>query len=317
MSFKSFINSTTSIFGFKLARTTPSAGNPLASFGIPKNEFDIKGQNIFFKPFNVTIPKQNSIALLQGYENAYKLLKQKNAIFTVTETNELHVKVDGTNFCINDEEEFFILTEVFLEGSYNLKIPLTKKIALIDIGMNVGVTSLFYASNPAVEKVFSFEPFEPTYKMALNNIALNPSVAHKIQAFNFGLAAKETTLQVPYSLQQKGRMVVNGTPQSTMQINKASQQTIQLKPVQHQFQTIGTQTQNNFVVCKIDCEGAEYEIIDSLFEAGLLNIPDVYFIEWHYKSPDTIVSKLLKSNYYVVCTTFRPLHSGMIYALKK
>jgi hypothetical protein len=72
-----------------------------------------------------------------------------------------------------------------------------------------------------------------------------------------------------------------------------------------------------FVVCKMDCEGAEYEIIDSLYNAQQLSLADVYFIEWHYKSPEHIVSNLINTNYNVINTTFKALNSGMIYAIKQ
>lgn len=317
MNLKSIVNNTTGLFGFKLVRTTPTAGNPLAVFGINKEDFEINGQNIFFKNFNVTLSKHHAGALLQGYANAQKLHKQKNATFTVSEKEELLITVDGITFCINDEEEFFILCEVFLEGSYNLKTPVNKKVSLIDIGMNVGITSLFYAGNPKVEKIFSFEPFTPTYNMALKNISLNPAIAQKIQPFNFGLAANEAVAEVSYSLQQKGRMGFNGLPQqSSVAKTDVSVQTIHLQSAAMHFALLKEKTADNFVVCKIDCEGAEYEIIDALDNASVLQIPDVYFIEWHYKSPETMIEKLLKNNFNVIGTTFSTMQSGMLYACK-
>src|SRR6185312_6672086 len=95
-------------------------------------------------------------------------------------------------------------------GSYNLIVPTEKKIALIDIGMNVGITSLFYASKPNVEKVFSFEPFVPTFNMT-----------------------------VTYSTQDKGRMGINGFPKDSDRIAEdLNEQQIILKSVSTQFQRL-------------------------------------------------------------------------------
>ncbi len=316
MPVKNAVNSFLGLFGLKMGRAVASLGNRLSAYGIKKEDYKIESGQIIFHRLNIALPYEKAHPVLEEYESAVKLTDKKNARFFINADKNLAVEIEGITFVINDEEELFILTEIFLEGAYNLLTPVNKKIAVIDIGMNVGVTSLFYAAKPQVEKIFSFEPFTPTFNMALTNIKNNPAFSLKITPHNFGLAKDEQQLQIPYSLKQKGRMGLNGLPESAVEKNDASQQTIQLKPVNSQFNSIKEKVNDNFVVCKMDCEGAEYDIIDSLFDAQLLSLPDVYFIEWHYKSPDSIIAKLLQSNYHVISTTFRPLHSGMIYAVK-
>lgn len=227
------------------------------------------------------------------------------------------IQINDLKFKINDREELFILSEVFIEGAYNLISATEKRVALIDIGMNVGITSLFYAAQNNVDKVFSFEPFQPTFNMALKNFQLNEAYANKIQPNNFGLAKEAGELLVSYSLEQKGRMGLNGVPtDSNIIATNVSNQSIILKPVNDEFIKIKEKVRNHFVVCKIDCEGAEFEIMDSLFSSGEMLLPDVYFIEWHYKTPDDIVSKLFAGKYDVINTTFKSQNSGMIYAMK-
>ena len=183
--------------------------------------------------------------------------------------------------------------------------------------MNVGITTLFYASKENVEKVFSFEPFLPTYLMALENIKLNQSLAHKIMANNIGLARTDSDIEIPYSTKQKGRMSLNGLPESREDSPESvSHQVVHIKKACNELLKIREQVKNNYVVCKIDTEGAEYEIIDSFYDAGLLSFADVYFIEWHQIKPNDIVSKLKNCNYTIIETAFSLLHSGMIYAIK-
>jgi hypothetical protein len=124
-------------------------------------------------------------------------------------------------------------------------------------------------------------------------------------------------LGVPFSMKKKGRMGLKGIPaQSSVIKTGVTIQSVNLKPVSKEFTIIKEKTKDHFVVCKMDCEGAEYDLIDSLYDNGLLCLPDAYFIEWHYKSPDEIISKLMEKNYNIINTTFPMLHSGMIYALK-
>lgn len=317
MSPSSILHDSFRLFGIKVERTPSSAGNKLALYGIRKEEYEIDNKIIFFKKLNLKIPLSNSLSILEGYEDALNLSKIEGSRFFVDSSNELNFQINDLKFKINDKEELFILSEVFIEGSYNLIVPTQKKIALIDIGMNVGITTLFYASKSNVEMVFSFEPFVPTFNMALNNFQLNELYAAKVKKNNFGLAKEDSDISVTYSTQDKGRMGINGFPKgSDRKAEDLNIQKITLKSASTQFQLLKKSLNNHFVVCKIDCEGAEFEIIDSLDKGGQLLLPDIYFIEWHYKSPATIVSRLTENKYTVISTTFRSMNTGMIYAIK-
>jgi FkbM family methyltransferase len=305
-------------FGLKFQRTTSSFRNKLAVYNIGKNEYDISGDTICFKELGLKIPVAKAAPVLERYRDANQLAKKGKFKFSADNEGQLHAKNNELQFKINDEEELFILSEVFLEGAYNLISPTQKKIALIDIGMNVGITTLFYASKENVDKVFSFEPFVPTFSLALQNIRLNQLYADKIKANNFGLAKKEASILVPYSPKQKGRMGLQGLPKSEGYIAEhTSEQLIHLKSASEELLKIKEQVTGHFVICKIDAEGAEYEIIDSLHDANLLSFVDVYFIEWHQVKPTCIVATLAANDYNVIETTFSQLHSGMIYAIKK
>ncbi len=317
MALKIFIHNFFRLFGIKFGITVSSFGNKMAVYNIKKNEYCILGDKIFFKELKLEVPFSKALPILERYPNAISLSKKGGFIFFVNERGELIAENKNVHFKINDEEELFILSEVFLEGAYNLISPTQKKIALIDVGMNVGITTLFFASKENVDKVFSFEPFQPTFSMALQNIQLNKAYAGKINANNFGLAKEDADINVSYSPKEKGRMGTNGLPKSEGYVAaNVSSQLMHLKSADGEFLKIKEQVQDHFVVCKIDTEGAEYEIIDSLYNANLLAIPDVYFIEWHQIKPVDIVAKLRSANYQVIETAISLLHSGMIYAIK-
>ncbi|MEP6582773.1 MAG: FkbM family methyltransferase [Ginsengibacter sp.] len=317
MVLKTFVHNFFRLFGLKFGKTISSFGNKMAVYNIEKDEYEIYNDKIHFKQLELEIPVSKSGPILERHQNAILLSKKGGFKFFVNEDGELIAGNKNIQIKINDEEELFILSEVFLEGAYNLISPTSKKIALIDVGMNVGITTLFFASKENVDKVFSFEPFEPTYSLALQNIALNKSYADKIVANNFGLAKEKAQIYVPYSSKEKGRMGTKGLPKSEGYIaSNVSKQLMNLKSASEEFSKIEEQVKDHFVICKIDTEGAEYEIIDSLYNANLISIPDIYFIEWHEIKPDDIVSKLKASNYHVIETAFSLLHSGMIYAIK-
>jgi len=317
MAIKTFIHNFFRLFGLKFGKTVSSFGNKMAIYNIGKNEYEILGDKIFFKELGLETPISKAMPILERYKNAILLSKKGGFTFFVNESGELIAENKTVHFKINDEEELFILSEVFLEGAYNLISPTQKKIALIDVGMNVGITTLFFASKENVDKVFSFEPFQPTFSLALQNIQLNKAYANKINANNFGLAKEDADINVSYSSKEKGRMGTKGLPKSGAYIaTNVSSQLMHLKSASEEFLKIKEQVKDHFVVCKIDTEGAEYEIIDSLYNANILTIPDVYFIEWHEIKPVDIVTKLRSANYQVIETAISLLHSGMIYAVK-
>lgn len=305
------------VFGLKFQRTPSSFRNRLAVYKIERNAYERKGANIFFKELALELPLSLARPILERYYDAVQLTKKAGFIFFLNSDGVLIAKNAKVQLAINDHEELFILSEVFIEGAYNLISPSTKKIALIDVGMNVGITSLFFASKDNVEKVISYEPFTPTFSMARKNIGLNSRLSDKITANNFGLAGEDGDLQVQYSPKEKGRMGINGLPKSEGYVaGEVSKELMHLKSADKEIERLQKDLENNFVVCKIDTEGAEYEIIDSLFGARLLPFADIYFIEWHDIRPVDIVAKLKASNYNVIETTFRFLTSGMVYAIK-
>lgn len=316
MSLRALSHSFFRFFGLKFEKTISSFGNKYAFYNLRKNEYQIDGKFIFFKKLNLKIPIAAAAPILERYQEALNL-KQKADFNFYWKNDAIIIASPKLEFKINDEEELFILAEIFLEGSYNLLSPTRKRIALIDVGMNVGITSLFYASKENVDYVFSFEPFLPTFTLAKQNISLNEKYQAKIHANNFGLAKNDGELKIDYSPKQKGRMGFHGLPESSIYKSKAhSQQTIQLKNAPNEFLKIKKTLFNYFVVCKIDCEGAEYEIIESLQEGDLLSFINVFFIEWHEIIPSEIVSTLTSNNYNVINTSFKLLNSGMIYAVK-
>jgi hypothetical protein len=70
-------------------------------------------------------------------------------------------------------------------------------------------------------------------------------------------------------------------------------------------------------VAKIDCEGAEYEIIDSLYHSGKLNAIEAIMMEWHRDGPDHLLRVLTNAGFTVLsCSTSDVARQGMIYALR-
>ncbi len=171
---------------------------------------------------------------------------------------------------------------------------------MLDIGMNVGITSLYKACDTRFSKIYSFEPLTPTYHLAIQNIDLNPPLKAKIEAFNYGLSDHDEDLVVKFTPDHIMSISSEATfdtcfnenvTYEKIRVKKASEV---LGPLIHRHM----KSSGDKIFLKIDCEGAEYRIMNDLNDSGLLKHVDVAIIEWHGKGPDPIIEILAKSGFF-------------------
>ena len=62
----------------------------------------------------------------------------------------------------------------------------------------------------------------------------------------------------------------------------------------------------------MDCEGAEYEIVENLSKENLLKSVDIIIIEWHDLGAKVIEDYLLLNNFTIFSRSLGPV-SGLIY----
>ena len=71
--------------------------------------------------------------------------------------------------------------------------------------------------------------------------------------------------------------------------NKDLDNTINAKCIDFSEYLKNNITKDDYVVCKMDIEGAEYEVLGKLIDDDTIDLIDEIYIEWH--------NHLLKSNY--------------------
>ena len=187
-----------------------------------------------------------------------------------------------------------VFHEVFIQRGYD--IHLTDDYAVLDIGMNVGFVSVFYAMNESVKAVYGFEPFPQTYYQAVNNVKNWGGGAEKVHTFNIGLGNRNTEVAVNYDANKSECM-------SLVRNNAGeSREKVQLKDAAEVLASIikKEQEEGRKILCKMDCEGSEYDVFDSMDKQGLIDQVDVYLIEWHYRDDDSLVDCLTKYGYTVM-----------------
>jgi FkbM family methyltransferase len=212
-------------------------------------------------------------------------------------------------------EDFQLIGEIFFINEYNFLSNRRKMI--VDVGMNVGLTSLFFSKMPNVEEVHSFEPFQLPFQRALKNFSLNPTYAEKISARNFGLSDRDEQLTVFTSGNQTIGTSIRGA-------QSGAQETIQIRDASVVIGALAetAASRNLDFIVKIDCEGSEFAIFETLARAGLFGKIDAFVIEWHKwwsadKTQHDLIEPLLRENYIVIDRT-NPIdpHAGLFYAIR-
>ncbi|WP_116090595.1 FkbM family methyltransferase [Sphingomonas crusticola] len=190
-------------------------------------------------------------------------------------SGSLVLSVNGVFFNARCYDDVNFVDELFFKSAYN--VISAENTCIIDVGMNIGLASLIFAAKPQVREVHAFEPFPSTYARGLANLSLNPALASKIKTNNFGLSDKneDTTFLVHETSDSGARSTRDqegGTP-TNLSVRDAA--TV-LGPIIASARSRGLQ-----VIAKIDCEGSEFPVFQSLAKAGLFSEITALMVEWH------------------------------------
>ncbi|MEQ8520312.1 MAG: FkbM family methyltransferase [Cytophagales bacterium] len=274
---------------------------------IDKDSFSIKGDS---NKFNIS----KHAFLLQNFNIFQILSEQENIHFKVSD-EIIYCLIDELKIAIYNAEEIFIIKEIWLDGCYNLNGLQLKNCVIMDVGMNVGMASLFFSTKEFVKKIYAYEPFKPTFEIAKLNIGLNKNLQNIIEFYNFGMSSKNEEIEVEYSSDHRGRTGIWGTDLVLDQIESSKKEKLELRDFNRELERIIEENPNSPLVLKIDCEGSEYDIFQSLNE-DLLKPVKCILMEWHLKGPDEIVEKLKSNGFSLLSFNSRSKKVGMIYAFK-
>lgn len=244
--------------------------------------------------------------MIDDYKNSF----EKNGYHVVRENGKIKIWNDIITIEGEADNTLWTAEGVFCTDEYNF--DMNEKYVMFDIGFNLGMTSLHKAQDKNCVKIYAFEPFVPTYKLAMRNMELNKKLAKKITAFNYGLGDKDETIDVNYNHDRPGAM--SSVKNVFSECDDVEQ--IHIKNASKILGPLFAKHKEN-IFLKIDCEGAEKQILPDLEKSGLIKKVDVIVMEWHFEEPTELVDLLLRNNFIVFRLNSIPYELGMIRAYRR
>ncbi|AIS31507.1 methyltransferase FkbM family [Methanobacterium formicicum] len=188
---------------------------------------------------------------------------------------------------------FYTIGEIYARDGYSVpQLYQFKEFVVFDIGMNRGYAALKFANYDSCKAVYGFEINQDTYDFAIENLDLNPELAHKIKAYNFGLSDKDDEIDI-YCLPGSDGITTTELEFTNVQaewLKGKEQMKIKKANVKEASAIILNILKkgniNSNIVLKIDTEGSEHKILDNLIDKDVLDKVDLIMGENHLLGED-------------------------------
>ena len=229
----------------------------------------------------------------------FNLTNKSHAIFETRSGLKLKIRVKST--------DLMALTNIWLKGDYSGKdFSIKNDDVVIDVGAHIGLFTLFASQYCKSGKIYCFEPVKENYDLLLDNIKLNHLT--NISTFNCAVSNKSSKVKIFLQDDEAGHSMYTTNSNSvevySMTLNDFFKET-KIKKC-------------NFL--KLDCEGAEYYIIDSLTPKNF-DIIEKIIIECHFAdSKPLLLKKLTKTlEKFSFDTKTKPIFSdmGFLFAIRR
>ena len=199
---------------------------------------------------------------------------------------------NGNNYWFienNDDPSVFgCISEIIYNNEYCLEKFSNMETTIIDIGANCGVASIILAKQNPKSTILSFEPDTKTYNLLIENIRINS--INNIKAYNKAVSLESNkTIRLFLHPNYSGGNTTCSDDNAFNVFNSTNNHVDFIDVLTISFDDIITE-HNLFSVglLKIDCEGAEYEIIygSNCFKEGIVKnlVGEFHKINYNTKS---------------------------------
>jgi len=149
--------------------------------------------------------------------------------------------------------DLFVMREVLVDEVYKevLSCLGKKDVRLVDVGSNLGSFAIWMNSKAGVREAFCFEPEPDSFRLLTFNLTRNGCIAAK--PFNCAMGGKERTIQIKLNESSPGGTSIY-SDQTSGDRSAATMKVLA-------FEEWLKEVDGDFDLLKLDCEGAEWEIV--------------------------------------------------------
>lgn len=252
-----------------------------------------------------------TLELLRG---KVKFSYTEDGILAEKYINGYHVKA-----MIKEECDLECMLEVWEQNAYECYFP--EETVVVDLGMNIGLASLFFATMDNVSYIYSYELFEPTYQRALMNIRLNPVLSDKIKAFNYGVGKENKKIMCEYAADFSWGCGTWNIEENGLYHKATEKKECLVKSISELMRDIKNDINLNVMKLgiKMDIEGSEYEVFETLHKSD--EFKNISWITMEYHMGKEHLLSILKEYSFFIITNKGCMNSlgeqGTIWAVRQ
>ena len=174
------------------------------------------------------------------------------------------------------------LTHVWLIEEYKRPdFEINPSDTVIDVGAHIGLFTLYASQFCNKGRIFSFEPVKENFELLLENVKSNN--LEQVKIFNLAVSNSNESIKLYINDDESGHSMFSQSSKSTVVDSISLKKFFDDNHIEH----------CNFL--KLDCEGAEYEIIKNLPFSYFKKI-DKIVIEYHMADSHPELLTELKEN---------------------
>jgi FkbM family methyltransferase len=228
----------------------------------------------------------------------YNLIRKDFIIFKTRSKKIIKLRKQST--------DLMALIHVWLIEEYKKSgFQINQNDIVLDIGAHIGLFTLYASQFCTKGLIYSFEPMKDNYELLLENIKSNN--LEQVKIFNLAVSNSDDPIKLFINNDESGHSMFSQSSQNLMVDSISLKKIFDDNKIEH----------CNFL--KLDCEGAEYEIIKNLPLSYFEKI-DKIIIEYHMadSNPQLLIElkKILVDQNFKIETKSLFSNIGFLYAKK-
>ena len=208
-------------------------------------------------------------------------------------------------YCHNTQLSLEALRDIYGGRTYFILPFIDNVRTIVDIGANVGASTIYFAMNYPQARILAFEPFPESYELLARNIQNMPNII----AFDYGLFDQDKQADLHLGLQDS----LQGSIGACAEVSADKKVTVSLRDAKTVFVE---QNVEEIDILILDTEGCELPILRSI--ADLFSRVGVFYVEFHHEADRLEIDRMLRPTHLLVKGNISgPDRGELCYALRK